>query len=161
MLVRSLLEAEAYRAVIATYAFTAPIFAGLGRHVLTICDVQDIMHEHAGACARATGQTTTFSLPAATEEFLWRQWDVLIAITPEDEARIGRDLLPQQHLLLARHAAEALAAAPNIGSDDVALYAASDNVSNVQAVSWLLQQVWPRVMAARPTARLRSPAAAI
>ena len=154
-LVRSLLEAEAYRAVIATYAFTAPIFAGLGRHVLTICDVQDIMHEHAGACARATGQTTTFSLPASTEEFLWRQWDVLIAITPEDEARIGRDLLPQQHLLLARHAAEVLAAAPDVGTDDVALYAASDNVSNVQAVSWLLQQVWPRVMAARPTARLR------
>ncbi|MFI5178888.1 MAG: glycosyltransferase [Vicinamibacterales bacterium] len=154
-LVRSLLEAESYRAAIATYAFTAPIFAGLGRRVLTVCDVQDILHEHADACQRATGQSTSFSLPAATEAFLWRQWDVLLAITPEDKARIRRDILPHQHLMSVRHAATAFASTPAAGADDVALYAGSDNVSNVQAMTWLLDEVWPRVIRARPSARLR------
>jgi hypothetical protein len=152
--VRALIEAEPYRAVVATYAFTAPIFAGLQRRVFTICDVQDVMHEHAEACARATGQASSFTMPADTEAFLWRQWDALVAITPEDEARIARDLAPGQHLISARHASRcATAAAP--GADDVALYAASDNQSNVQAAVWLLEAVWPRVRRARPQARLR------
>ncbi len=153
-LVRGLLEAESYRAVVATYAFTAPIFRGLRRTVLTVCDVQDVMHEHAEACAQTTGHASSFTMPAATEAFLWRQWDALIAITPDDEARIARDLEPGQHLVTARHAATpAGAAAP--GVDDIALYAASDNQSNVQGATWLLEQVWPMVRAARPSARLR------
>ncbi len=153
-LVRSLLDAEPYRAVVATYAFTAPMFAGLRRRVLTVCDVQDVMHEHAEACQQATGHASSFSMPAATEAFLWRQWDALVAITPEDEARIARDVLPGQHLICARHAsASAAVAAP--GATDVALYAGSDNQSNVQSVSWLLEQVWPLVTQARPSARLR------
>lgn len=153
-LVRALLDGEPYRAVVATYAFTAPIFAGLRRKVFTVCDVQDVMHEHAAACARATGHASSFAMPATTEAFLWRQWDAVVAITPDDEARIARDLRPGQHLVSARHAAScASAAAP--GADDLALYAASDNQSNVQSVTWLLEQVWPRVRAVRPSARLR------
>ena len=154
-LVRSLLDAQPYRAVISTYAWTAPVFAGLSRRVPIVCDVQDIMHEHADRCERATGQSTTFALPEATEAFLWRQWDVLLAITPEDEARIGRDLLPGQKLLSVRHAAAAIAGSPCAGADDVALYAASDNASNVHAATWLLEEVWPAVREARPSARLR------
>jgi hypothetical protein len=154
-LTRSLLEADSYDAVVATYAFTAPIFSGLHRRVLTVCDVQDILHEHADACSKTTGKSSSFILPAATEAFLWRQFDVLVAITPEDKARIQADVLPHQLLLSARHALSAFAAAPRPGVDDVALYAGSDNQSNVEAVTWLLQNVWPRVVAARPSARLR------
>ena len=154
-LVRGLLEAEPYHAVVATYAFTAPLFAGLGRRVLTVCDVQDILHEHADACQRTTGQSSSFSLPRATEAFLWRQWDVLVAITPEDKARISAEVSPHQCLISARHALASCAVEPAPGDDDVALYAGSDNQSNVQAVGWLLEHVWPRVVAARPSARLR------
>lgn len=153
-LVRSLLDASPYRAVLSTYAWTAPIFADLARPVLRVLDVQDILHEHADACRRATGASTTFSLPRATEEFLWRQWDQLIAISPEDDDRIRRDLLPGQRLMCVRHAV-APASAPSPGRDDVALYAGSDNVSNVASVKWLLEEVWPLVRKARPSARLR------
>ena len=90
---------DVHQAVVATYAWTAPTFAGLTRDVLRVCDVQDIMHKHAEACSRATGEVTSFSLPPATEEFLWRQWDVLLAITPEDQTRISRVTLPDQHVL--------------------------------------------------------------
>jgi len=154
-LTRSLLEADTYEAVVATYAFTAPLFAGLSRRVLTVCDVQDILHEHADACHQATGKASTFTLPVATEAFLWRQFDVLVAITPEDKSRIRADVLPHQVLLSARHALASFADRPQPGTDDVALYAGSDNQSNIEAVTWLLQNVWPRVVAARPAARLR------
>jgi hypothetical protein len=154
-LVRGLIEAEPYHAVVATYAFTAPLFAGLARRVLTICDVQDILHEHNSACQRTTGQSSSFSLPEGTEAFLWRQFDVLVAITPEDKARISNDALPHQTLISARHALATCASDAVPGDDDVALYAGSDNQSNVQSVTWLLEQVWPRVVAARPSARLR------
>lgn len=154
-LVRALIDVDSYRAVMSTYAWTAPIVAGLSKRVLTICDVQDIMHEHADACHRATGQLTTFSLPEATESFLWRQWDVLLAITPEDQERIERDVLPRQTLMSVRHAASSIASCPAPGLNDIALYAASDNASNVQAAKWLLENVWPLVRAARPGARLR------
>ena len=154
-LVRSLLEAEPYIAVVSSYAFSAPMFSGLGRRVLTVCDLHDILHEHGDACQRTTGKSSSFSLPEATEAFLWRQWDVLIAITPEDKARISSDILPHQHLVTARHAPGSCAAKASPGTNDVALYAGSDNQSNVQAVTWLLEHVWPRVIAARPKARLR------
>ncbi len=153
-LVRALIEAESYRAVVATYAFTAPILAGLRRRVFTICDVQDVMHEHSEACARATGRASSFTMPPDTEAFLWRQWDALVAITPDDEARMRRDVTPGQYLVSARHASRCAAAAVP-GADDVALYAASDNQSNAQAAVWLLGEVWPRVRQARPGARLR------
>ena len=154
-LTRSLLEADTYEAVVATYAFTAPLFANLSRKVLTVCDVQDILHEHADACQQTTGKSSSFTLPAATEAFLWRQFDVLVAITPEDKSRIRADALPHQVLLSARHALASFADGPRPGADDVALYAGSDNQSNVEAVTWLLENVWPRVVAARPSARLR------
>lgn len=154
-LVRGLLEAEPYVAVVSSYAFTAPLYSGLSRRVLTVCDLHDILHEHGDACQRTTGKESSFSLPEATEAFLWRQWDALVAITPEDKARISSDILPHQQLLTARHAPAQCVDKANPGDNDVALYAGSDNQSNVQAVTWLLEKVWPRVIKARPSARLR------
>ena len=132
-LVRGLIEAGSYRVVVATYAWTAPVFANLSRQILTVCDVQDILYEHAAACRTATGQPTTFSLPVETERFLWRQWDILVAITPEDERTIRPHIASRQLLINARHVAPALAASISPGTDDVALFAASDNDSNIQA----------------------------
>ncbi len=153
-LARSFMDTEPYVAAIGVYAFAAPIFANLRRRVLTICDVQDVIHAHGDGAVQATGQAGRFEMPAATEGFLWRQWDVLVAITPEDERRIRPEILPHQHLVSARHAAiEARTASP--GRDDVAFYAGSNNSSNVHAVTWLLERVWPLVRRARPAATLR------
>ena len=154
-LVRGLLEAEPYTAVVSSYAFTAPLYSDLSRRVLTVCDLHDILHEHGDACQRTTGKESSFSLPEATEAFLWRQWDVLIAITPEDKARISSEILPHQQLVTARHAPAQCVSKATPGRNDIALYAGSDNQSNVQAVTWLLEKVWPRVIEARPSARLR------
>jgi Glycosyl transferases group 1 len=154
-LIRALLDAGAYRAVISTYAMTAPIFAPLQGRVLRICDVQDVIHEFAHAHERVTGEATGFAIAPETEAFLWRQFDVLAAITPEDAARIGPELLPDQRVMSVRHAAPSIADACSVGLDDVALYAGSDNASNLQAVTWLLDRVWPLVRQSRPNATLR------
>jgi glycosyltransferase involved in cell wall biosynthesis len=88
-----------------------------------------------------------------TERFLWRSWDALLAITPEESRIIGDAIRPSQTLLTTPHAI------PDVPeawvTPDTVVYAGSDNPSNQAALRWLLADVWPRVVAARPSARLR------
>jgi glycosyltransferase involved in cell wall biosynthesis len=90
---------------------------------------------------------------ADTEAFLWRKWDVLLAITPEEARVIEPEIRPSQVLLTVPHAMRLVALEDSTG--DRVLYMGSDNPSNQQAVTWLLRDVWPQVRAARPTATLR------
>jgi hypothetical protein len=153
LLVRGLIEAMNYTAVIGTYAWTAPIFEPAAQRVLRISDVQDILHLHGERSLKATGTTTNFFMNADTEAFLWRKWDVVMAITPE-EARVMRPALrPTQTLMTVPHAVR-VTVQEDRGGERV-LYMGSDNYSNQQAVTWLLRDVWPAVHAARPTATLR------
>lgn len=153
-LVRAVLEAEAYDAVVSVYAWTAPIFPGLARPVKTICDVQDILHRHAAACLQATGKATVFSLHPETERHLWRQWDALLAITPEDHDEIAGAVRPGQPVLTVPHALP-IADAPAPGEDGVVFYAGSDNDCNRESVTWFIERVWPLVRQVRPRATLR------
>jgi glycosyltransferase involved in cell wall biosynthesis len=153
LLVRGLIEAMNYTAVIGTYAWTAPIFEPAAQRVLRISDVQDILHLHGERSLKATGTTTNFFMKADTEAFLWRKWDVVMAITPE-EARVMRPALrPTQTLMTVPHAVRVTVQEDRGG--ECVLYMGSDNYSNQQAVTWLLRDVWPVVQAARPTATLR------
>jgi glycosyltransferase involved in cell wall biosynthesis len=153
LLVRGLIEAMNYTAVIGTYAWTAPIFETAAQKVLRISDVQDILHLHGERSLKATGTTTNFFMNADTEAFLWRKWDVVMAITAE-EARVMRPALrPTQTLMTVPHAVR-VAVQEDPGGERV-LYLGSDNYSNQQAVTWLLRDVWPAVHAARRTATLR------
>jgi glycosyltransferase involved in cell wall biosynthesis len=153
-LVRAALEAEPYDAVVSVYAWTAPIYPCLARPVKTICDVQDILHRHAAACLDATGRATVFSLHPETERHLWRQWDALLAITPDDHDEIASAVRPRQHVLTVPHALP-IADGPAPGEDDVVFYAGSDNDCNRESVTWFLDRVWPLVRQARPGAILR------
>ena len=65
--VRGLLDAIDYTAVIATYAWTAPMFGPLTRRALRIADVQDIISRHGQRCEAATGKPTAFSMAEDTE----------------------------------------------------------------------------------------------
>lgn len=153
-LVRALLEAESYQVVLATYAWTAPVLHDLPRRVLRVLDMQDVIHEHARDCQATTSSATPFALPQETEEFLWRQWDLVLTITADDLERVRHELLPHQHALCVPHACATTARAASVGADDTAIYAGSDNLSNQAAVRWLIEEVWPRVRRARPAARL-------
>ena len=151
--VRGLLDAFEYTAVISSYAWTAPIFAGIAPTVLRIVDLHDIISLHGARSERATGHRSPFSLPEDTEEFLWRQWDVLLAITHDEARTIAPVLRPSQKLVTARHAVSTPDLEPS--ASNVVLYMGSDNPSNQTAVSWLLERVWPSVMARQPNATLR------
>jgi glycosyltransferase involved in cell wall biosynthesis len=151
--VRGLLDAVDYTAVITTYAWTAPIFEPLARRALRILDVQDIISQHGERSEKATGERSEFWMPLDTEQFLWRKWDVLLAITDEEARDIAGALRPAQHLLTVGHAVPM--PAPTAPSSNTLVYAASDNPSNRQAVEWLLTEVWPRVLKVRPDATLR------
>lgn len=151
--VRGLLDAVDYTAVIASYAWTAPIFEPLANRALRIVDLLDVMSLHGARCEQATGGSSQFTMARETEEYLWRQWDVLLAITPEEAAVVGPSLRPAQRLLTVPHAVNVQHPAASAGHDVV--YTGSDNGSNLAAVSWLLSDVWPKVVAARPAVRLR------
>jgi glycosyltransferase involved in cell wall biosynthesis len=62
-------------------------------------------------------------------------------------------LRPTQRLLTMGHGVATVA--PNAAHGDHLVYTASDNPSNQQALTWLLREVWPHVLAERPAARLR------
>jgi glycosyltransferase involved in cell wall biosynthesis len=153
--VRGLLDTGEYAAVIATYAWTAPIFARVPPHVLRVVDVQDVISLHAERARAATGTMPAFSMAVETERFLWRQWDVLLAITPDEARAIAPFLRPSQRLLTVPHAVAIAGDDAKVDAADTVVYTGSDNPSNQAAVSWLLTEVWPRVLAARPHARLR------
>ena len=153
LLVRGLIEAMNYTAVIGTYAWTAPIFEPVAQRALRISDVQDILHLHGERSLKATGTTTNFFMNADTEAFLWRKWDVVMAITAE-EARVMRPALrPTQTLMTVPHAVRV--SVQDDPNGERVLYMGSDNYSNQQAVTWLLRDIWPAVHASQPTATLR------
>ena len=78
-----------YTAVISSYAWTAPIFGPLANRALRIVDLLDVMSLHGARCEQATGGSSQFTMARETEEYLWRQWDVLLAITPEEAGLSG------------------------------------------------------------------------
>src|SRR5262249_12041542 len=125
MAVRGMLEANEYTAVISTYAWTAPIFGPLEHRALRICDAQDVLYLHGERSLQATGQSTTFWMPEATERFLWRQWDVLLAISPEEAQVMASSIRPTQRLLTMGHAVPMSAVKPATGHH--VIYTASDN----------------------------------
>jgi glycosyltransferase involved in cell wall biosynthesis len=151
--VRGLLDTGEYSATIATYAWTAPILARVPPRVLRIVDLQDVIALHAERAHAATGTMPAFSMAVETERFLWRQWDVLLAITPDEAQAIAPFLRPSQRLLTVPHAVPVTDCGK--GDGGTIAYTGSDNPSNQAAVSWLLTEVWPRVLAVRPHARLR------
>jgi Glycosyl transferases group 1 len=151
--VRNLLEQIDYTAVISSYAWTAPIFEPLEHRALRIVDLHDIISLHSVRSQAATGSVSPYSLSERTEAFLWRKWDVLLAITPEEANIVASTLRVTQRLLTIPHAAHIPASTK--GNETVVVYTASDNASNQHALKWLLTDVWPRVCLARPDANLR------
>ncbi len=152
-LVRGLLDAIDYAAVIASYAWTAPMFDGLASPVLRVVDLHDVLSLHVERCEQATGDVAPFSMHADTERFLWQHWDVLLAITDQEARLVAPSLRPSQRLMTVPHGVPAL----DLGApaSDSLVYIGSDNHSNQAAVRWLLEDVWPRVLAVKPQARLR------
>lgn len=151
--VRGLLDAVDYTAVIASYAWTAPIFEPLQHRALRIVDLHDVISLHGERAKAATGVASPFSLAPETEQFLWRKWDVLLAITGEEAALVASAVRPTQRVLTVGHT---VALPPMVAATEpIVVYAGSDNPTNQQSVSWLLSDVWPSVVASRPDARLR------
>lgn len=149
--VTALLDAVDYTAVIACYAWTAPVFESLGRRVLRIVDLNDIIHLYAEREEAVTGRPGAYRLPVDTERYLWRRWDAVLAITASEAARVRPFLRSSQQLLVVGHGPTHFAEAAQPGRDDRVLYVASDNSGNVAAAEWFLAEVWPRVRQACPS----------
>src|SRR5690606_27642727 len=110
--VRSLLDAVPYTAVISSYAWTAPIFTTAPDDVLRIVDLHDVLSHHASRCLETTGRRARYTPPFGTDRRLWWQWDVLLAIARDEAALIEPARRPDQRLLTVPHAVTSAEAVP-------------------------------------------------
>lgn len=145
------------RAVIANYFNAAEIFPGIGPDITRAVLIHDVMNRRAETMA-AAGKASDLHPDMLTRELpALGHADILFAIQAEEGAWL-RDRYPRAQVIDAPFAI----ALPDAGADttDVAAlpvvtFIGAWNEPNCDALNWLLDDIWPRVCAARPDARLQ------
>lgn len=131
---------------IADYMFCAAGFADLPATPCAIM-MHDLFHARAGGAADSVAQ-----ISEAEEIALLSRADAVIAIQPDEAGWVAR-AVPGVEAICAPMAARPVAA-PQPGEDDRLLFVGSNTAPNTVGLDWFLAQVWPRIRAARPAARL-------
>ena len=90
------------------------------------------------------------------EERFWRRVPLLGALSPVD-AEVMRTRVGREPLLVSNGVDTAWFAQPvaERRADEALFVGSLRHFQNVDALSWLLEEIWPKVAAARPAARLR------
>jgi polysaccharide biosynthesis protein PslH len=90
------------------------------------------------------------------EELFWRRVRLLGALSPVD-AEVMRTRVGREPLLVSNGVDTAWFAQPvaERRAEEVLFVGSLRHFQNVDALSWLLDEIWPQVAAARPAARLR------
>lgn len=139
-------------AVIVTYVFYSRAFDAFGPSVLKVLDAQDVFTDRAAHMRQLGEPVDFFSTTAKEERRGLARADVVLAIQ-EEEARIlggltDRPVVTVGHLVDAAPAPFDPPAAPAV------LFLGSRNPLNVEAVTYLREQIWPAVLQRHPAARL-------
>ncbi len=141
-------------AVIAEYVTLAYLIPESGNHgkPLWLVDTHDLLSERYRQFARFAHEHWIRISPEEEAAAL-AGFDVVIAIQPH-EAEAFRQMAPESvDVIVAGHPAESI---PESVAGEAARYDfgyfGSDNASNVDAIQWFLQQVWPQVIADNPQA---------
>lgn len=139
------------RAILCDYAFLnalAPYALRPHAPVLTI------MHDLMSARVADHAERDAVVLSAAEEFRLLNMADAVLAIQPEEAAKVRASAAAHVDVILAPHAVSPLAA-PQPGADDTLLFVGSNTAPNVVALEWFFREAWPTIRAHRPGARLK------
>jgi len=141
------------RAILADYAFTAPLAPyALTPQAPVLVVMHDLFSARGAFFEKAGAQDSVAVLDEATEMALLAQADAVLAIQ-EAEAEHIRARLPRQVVITAPLAVEPVAEAQP-GVDGKLLLVASNTAPNVVGLQWFLDGAWPMIRAARPDAEL-------
>jgi polysaccharide biosynthesis protein PslH len=138
--------------ILMVYVWHSALLEHVPRNVLRVLDAQDVFTDRNARMASAGVAQEWFSVSRSEEARGVQRFDVVLAIQ-ETEAQHYRSL-SAPHVVTVGHFLPVLntgqpASAPRL------LIVASDNAINVDGVSWFLSEVWPRVFAERPDARVQ------
>ncbi len=140
--------------VVANYFNAAAVFAVAPPAALRAILTHDVMALLAPQLeARDAPRSVTPAMVAA-EAAAFRAADLVLAIKDEDAAHIRA--VAGDAVVATLPVTVTAPAVPLDGPRPaVALFVGTDFSANVDALTWLLAEIWPRVVAARPDARLR------
>ncbi|MGC3989012.1 MAG: glycosyltransferase [Chthoniobacteraceae bacterium] len=146
-------------AVLANYCWMAPCLTtpDASRKPVRAVLTHDVMHKKAADfAAQGLADQSVYPGEAMERELLARA-DVVLAISDEDAAAF-RQLLPAAEIhtmLKAARLKQLKGRLPGNVKVGRCLFVGSAYVANVQGLTWFLEQVWPQVRAAVPSAQLR------
>ena len=140
--------------VVANYYTGADLFAALGGPEGTAILSHDIFADR-NASARAL-ERPELAFPEAekAEMDAFRKAGLVITIKDEDGATLRRRL-PGLRTVTYPMTLPPVSAAPKTERPPICVYVGSGHAANIDGLDWLLDEIWPQVLAARPDARLR------
>ncbi|RAK56444.1 glycosyltransferase [Phenylobacterium deserti] len=139
--------------VLCDYAFLAPMAAyALAPEAPVQVLMHDLFSSRPQQFAKVGAQDSVATLDAAEEFRLLACADTVLAIQATEAEEVSRRLLDRQ-VIVAPMAVEV--GAPEPGRADEVLFVGSNTAPNTIGIRWFMDEVWPRVRAARPDAKLK------
>ncbi|WP_137126164.1 glycosyltransferase [Roseomonas sp. HF4] len=140
--------------VLADYAFLTPgIPYALRPGAASAVVMHDLFSSRPSAFAALGTPDSVASLAAPAEAELLAGAEFVIAIQHDEAAAARRMLPPGRSVVVAPMGVEPVAA-PQRGEGDGLLFVGSGTAPNVDGLRWFLAEIWPKIRAARPDARI-------
>jgi hypothetical protein len=140
-----------FEAVMVLYVFFSKAFEAFGGDVLKILETQDVFTEREGKVAGPGVSSGFFSTTADEERRGLERADVILAIQDEEAAFFRT--LTQRPVVTVGHLVSTHVP-PSPPTKPIALFLASHNPANVDAMHYLMESIWPLVRRACPHAQL-------
>jgi glycosyltransferase involved in cell wall biosynthesis len=138
---------QSLQAIIADYIYCTPAFGCASAGVRKAIVMHDLFHSRSG------GGADSVSVPTREGEIaLLSEADTVFTIQQTEQDFVTQSV-PNTDAILAPMPANPISAVQP-GSDNEILFVGSNTAPNVVGLNWFLDHVWPRVLAARPQARL-------
>jgi len=134
------------------YAFMTPCLEHVRPGVPSIVIMHDLFSARAQQFNILNKSDSAAALSEADEMALLSAADLVVAIQA-DEAAIVRDRLPGRRVVVAPMAATPVGQA-HIGNVEDVLFVGSRTAPNIDALQWLVEEMWPAILQRRPRSRL-------
>jgi succinoglycan biosynthesis protein ExoO len=135
------------------YAFLTPCIQHVKRaDIPSIVVMHDLFSARTSLFHNLKKVDSAAQISEADEMALLSAADLVVAIQA-DEAAIVRDRLPGQRVVVSPMAVQPVDQA-HVGDPDSLLFVGSNTAPNIDALQWLIEEIWPNIQVHRPSSRL-------
>lgn len=144
---------QTFDAVIAEYVFLSKVLLAFPERTLKICDTHDRFSDRHLIYKQAGRQPRWFSTSREQEALGLARADVVIAIQDAEQAHFSA-LTGVRRVVTVGHVTPLEPMPPVENAASEVLFLGSENVINVDAANYFIQQVMPKILQRRPEVRL-------